>query len=1781
MKDKNIQTPIKGLNTDSPPINQPEGTYRYALNSINSSKDGKIGMLSKESGNVPVAQLSDGYIPIGHIYITDNSIVIFSVNDSENRSEIGIFDKNSDYTLIVNSGELNFNVRHQIEGEYRLRNGERIIYWVDGLNNSRIFNLDKPSTYWSVAFTNWLENGNPESSFDGEKWNIAKFELVKIYEKIPTFENIEILYGGYIKPGSYSFAIQYLDEDLNPSNWNNTSNPVNIYSDNLKDEYHTIRGSRNIDSAVMTYGVSNKSIKLTVGNLDANYQYYRIAIIQANEMKGLATKAYVSEIKSINDPVYVYNGYDEVLTETPLEDILVEKELILAASHIEQLENRLLLSKGKVDNVNWCSFQRYASKINSHLSVKRVYLNTINDSSNPKNPISTFDSVGYMPGDVYSFGIIYLMTNGTLSPTFHIPGRNKNYVRKNNNGLDDNMDYYETTYSSYPEIHKCPSNKDYWGQDVYGEQLVNKPIRHHRFPSRGSRNIPVFDTSDEAVEIKKYTLKVKIALKDGETYPLNALTGEPLIVDYKCLYKLSDNEFTNEYSDTLNELLTYKNIEITLYSGDGTIEKINGNNGIMYGEITEHTDKFEWRFSVEEEIVETLDPAYYTDIMGIRFDNIEKPHEDVVGYYIVRQKKQNSDRLILDNAIFGLIDNRNVSDIGNYKVFNKWITTNSFSSSGTAVDNQHLYFFSPIHQFDNENLVFDDIEINGYYDLSNKMTSFNGGIPPSDSDYDRRKYSVVVEDVMEGTTFNPSVHEDNDTDGFSLLIGYRNCNGDYKNITSEYSFLQTTENESAIDDIIYLNAASNKKYSDRIIYNASMDNKIGIIKFKKPLFSSSAEKVRLFGDTHQARVLYGSLKRTNTSAYSNFMDRNYYKEHNNVILFKNSGMGNSVSLFNGDAYVSPMNLVSMTYYDMLFASRKLKEKEKKSGGILGTVLTVVGVAATIFTAGAAAGVFGAGLAATFGSATTLTGALALSSSAISAGISMNKSGINVESAAKMISEEYPRGLNLATRDTDMVSAPTIDTPWGCNLGNALTDDAIVWFADRLTNIFFESNININLRTSITSLNNDFINPLNDGGNDEYELDHEDLLSDLKVNLKGFDEEEFRQYLIEKLTIIDVEHDNGRLYKGYPTAEWYDVNPDYHRKNEEKVYIHLPINYTCCTEDSNDERFYNNRVWYSQQSFQEEATDNYRVFLTNNYKDIEAECGEITNIFRKSDELFMHTTEGLWKLPANLQEKITTDGLTTYIGTGEFLSIPPKKINDQVGNLGSQQKHATIITKYGIFFVNEIEGKIYLLSDNLRDITNSMSSWFKNNLISNLSNQIYDSCGCDWNNDNMSNIDGTGIISTFDPKNDRILLTKKDYSIIDNSSFKGRLNNNSSDYEVDDIVLENGKFYKITNIEYTEVFDEGFNNFIEDEVVTINTISLPSSTSELGGSVIRDNFEMQKGVFYYTPPDIEGEFTDTIIINTSINKCNYDKVIVNVTEEPNVGESLWDLEDGAYDPSPITSNQIIVYDKYLKIERAFVPSCSDNLDDTVAKNILYIGTDEGNSQFTSYWSNCLSSYWSSQGWTGDHNPVDRITVDRDYCTYDVNKDGDDMIYGQANCEAFNSMTNSNIFIETLSEDIDDSEYDVNLKVWFGDNDVSFEGWIPMTKTKNDGYSTGQYAYIPYIDWYINTVPRAVLINEYYNKFDLQIPNSAGTIRFKDNITVGHKVTIEYLDEQFIIDKMSNFDENINDTYDFYLGEIDYITRAFITVKIEADWKNPEGQSNFNKKIDFEIEYIEDT
>lgn len=1331
-----------GLHLDTTPQNQPKGTYRFALNIINETNIGAEYFRSNEESNEACSYLKPDFVLIGKVYKVNNETIIFSVSKDNLISEIGILDNACGYTVHVNDEDspadkkLGFKVEKQIQGRYRLRLGcEHAVYFTDDENKPRYFNFSKPEDFKD-------DDGN---------WDARKFNLIKEYELTPLFQTINVLnVGGNLLPGSYDVAVQYVDAGLNPTEWITVSHTIKIYNDSLNNSFETTNGSINSETDYLNFGNTNKAIEVVLSNLDDSFSFYRLAFIEANNGSGLVNGVKYTDIIPVSNTRFIYTGENAVAQGTK-EEIAIFNDIIDRASHIEQLENRLLLANVKGKNINFCKLQQYASRIKADCVLREVVLNSKEHAGNIKNPMLDIEGMGYMPGEIYSFAIVYLFADGSLSPAYHIPGKNRtvpaDYVYSPGANVKPMSNNNQSLNNRYFDNDTC-ANSNYWSLDADGIPLEGTLVRHHRFPKRSELQIPlVEELSSDSNQTELYRLKVHLqgTIQIPKTCPdppgsCTPNTAPPFVMVIKYTvdsiqHELSYPVLPSNYQDNVN---TTYNLNVDVFG------PIHTDNGIVINSIkeiaedgTETTIAFGTPSPKNITYTNSIEPytntsevkLYKTNILGIKFSGIELPTladtngEEIIGYYIVRNERTRFEKTIIDTAVL-------TPSVINSKYVSHGLLQPQTSSGRIAKD---LFgIISPRHKFMKEELSeFDTIEQEGNFDI-----------------VDRKFGKFRYNDVYDGTSFNEEIHKKGELedehnspnldDGWSLKCILRD------NITKFRRKKSFVINNSDKKELFYLNAVQSRDINggSTTAYNITSDNKVGMLQTKTEVL-----------DITQDTLPYVVVTRTIADSYANFRILPYYKENMNPIFFKNVGT-DTAEIFHGDTYVQPMRYTNTVFWDNTVAERA--GKTSVWNYVLGGLLVVVGAVLAFFTAGASTLVIGAGIAIIGG------GALFIAS------------GIEKDAMVRAYNEEYKRGLRETTLD-DWVDRSYVHIP---NHPNGPMDDEIRWIGDCITDLWFDTDVNIGLRHKMKS---DAPTFLNAPGKIESGNDYTETIKEYFGKYRYWDwtilpVSELEKHVASKLTVFASGRKDSKLYLGAALGEWYEVNPDYHRQNKEKTYYHLALEYDCCSDCK--ETFVHRWRW-SEQSFQEELTDNYRVFLPNNYRDIPGETGEITNMFTINNDLFLHTREALWQVPRNYQERVT-DQIISFIGTGSYGEIPPQRIiDDETGNsAGSQHKWATIKTPEGVFFVSENTRKIYQFNGKqLKPISDAgLSNWFQNNISLKLDEQYYKSKRELYPyRDNPSNPFGTGFISGYDTQKKRVLFTKRDYvlgnSVIEDPDFE--------------------------------------------------------------------------------------------------------------------------------------------------------------------------------------------------------------------------------------------------------------------------------------------------------------------------------------------------------------------------------------------------------------------------
>jgi len=503
-------TPVKpiGLRMDNLPVEQPTDSVRFALNASLEGQDGVMNYQT-ELGNEPIAQLPVGYSAIGHINMDDGEVVLFSVSQAS--SEIGIL-KNGLYQTVVNTPCLSFSACNPITGEFRILAGcERHVYFCDGLNADKAINLDKLDLY---------KNSNGD-------WDCNLMLLAPDY-KLPYVSDIQVNNsGGSLQIGSYSFAIELLDSSLNSIAVGPATNFIPIYEDNTTLSYTEIMGSLPAIFPVAEGGSqgSNKSITLSIQNVDASFEFARLIVIAKLSSRGLAEEAYASlDYTTISQESFeiTFNGLDNYV-RTDVDKVRVRPIKYHSSEVMAQVDGRLVRANLTEKQKDYSSYQRSVNQIRVNW-ISESYL-PYDNSQGAKSPNKYFGGHTFIGDEVYALGIVFIHDDGTLSPAFHIPGRAAepidlvgftvggtsvplyeaehlgkqigDVVRKweiDNTANDvGRLAYYEGR-ATYPETRDCTGNL-IWGN------LVGQAIRHHKMPDR--KRIPIQDIVDGEVRLNR------------------------------------------------------------------------------------------------------------------------------------------------------------------------------------------------------------------------------------------------------------------------------------------------------------------------------------------------------------------------------------------------------------------------------------------------------------------------------------------------------------------------------------------------------------------------------------------------------------------------------------------------------------------------------------------------------------------------------------------------------------------------------------------------------------------------------------------------------------------------------------------------------------------------------------------------------------------------------------------------------------------------------------------------------------------------------------------------------------------------------------------------------------------------------------------------------------------------------------------------------------------------------------------------------------------------------
>lgn len=536
-----ISQAVVGLNNDSVIPQVKEGQMTFAKNANIANFDGNQVAYQNDQSNIKCFE-KEGFRVIGNKSIIEqNRTIYFLYNPTTKDCEIG--EKNNDectYKTIISSKCLNFSDNYPIhQVVVKTTNCSTQIYWTDGYNPRRWIDLN------DLPFEEIIDPNNEAKRIKIVGKVDCNKLLVQPNFKIPIITTKQVEVGGDIEWGAYQFAIQYANSiGEGYTSFYSITNPMGIYDAGKTTQDFNLKSTKAIDIAITDLDITGL------------YDYFNLVVIKTvnniTSVELVGTYAINGTTASV-----IYSGAVKTNIRLTINDIFERFPYYDIAQGVTTTDNSLLWNNLSI--VQKINYQRIWSRVKLQWETWRVPYNRFEGYD---NPINTEHYRGYMRDEVYAFEGCFILKNGKITESFHIPGRPATSydveIIDNDDALQFNQDpcdepvsrkrwevYNTATVTDFTDEFKavadidchgsvnvgsdCDFNVDscYKGSYQYGDfgywestekypnntfiwgDLAAKPIMHPKMPDCGVSPMYDFRNGEYAI----YPLGVRVDLK--------------------------------------------------------------------------------------------------------------------------------------------------------------------------------------------------------------------------------------------------------------------------------------------------------------------------------------------------------------------------------------------------------------------------------------------------------------------------------------------------------------------------------------------------------------------------------------------------------------------------------------------------------------------------------------------------------------------------------------------------------------------------------------------------------------------------------------------------------------------------------------------------------------------------------------------------------------------------------------------------------------------------------------------------------------------------------------------------------------------------------------------------------------------------------------------------------------------------------------------------------------------------------------------------------------------
>lgn len=456
----NISLAKGGMNRSTHPSQLKEQDYTFAMNANLEDFNGDTFSLSNEHSNILASKFKEGFVVNGVKAIPNlNKTLFFLVNEETGLSEIGYIGNSTSiieeqdievmcpecdyknvlaqplenivqtphqsyFTLLadcIDNPCLGLSTKHPVKKiEVKIEKTSVKVFFTDFYNNPRYFEMTNLGIYSYEG----EEICSSTSNMVPTCLACSKLKMFRDFE-IPQIKPVELILGGRIRMGSYTFLLAYSDELGNAiSEYYSITNPIYIF-----DENNTTLQQENLADR------TNLSIKLTVEGLDKAYSHYKVVVVQTADIEG-AVSYFEEGIHTINDNTIIYSS-EENKKRTDLLTITRQNIFVDKLEGITQSNNYLFgygIEVEKELNLQpVVSMMGQFLRWQTHIAHEDLY----------KNGISNSLYLGINRDEVVPYGIKFYTNSGYGSSVFPFIARQATIRPAGDISTDSKYDYDE------------------------------------------------------------------------------------------------------------------------------------------------------------------------------------------------------------------------------------------------------------------------------------------------------------------------------------------------------------------------------------------------------------------------------------------------------------------------------------------------------------------------------------------------------------------------------------------------------------------------------------------------------------------------------------------------------------------------------------------------------------------------------------------------------------------------------------------------------------------------------------------------------------------------------------------------------------------------------------------------------------------------------------------------------------------------------------------------------------------------------------------------------------------------------------------------------------------------------------------------------------------------------------------------------------------------------------------------------------------------------------------